>query len=215
MQPRSLCINREQGFTLIELLVGLLLFGVVGMSLVSFATGSFRNLGIQNRASSAGNELRHAIDLLATELRMSGSVSPYLVGNTASTVTCSGALAVTSTTVKFLVVNDDASSTTSGVKAYYVGYKYDAAKKELLRGEINKTVLTNCTLPVGDPTSATYAHVIAENVEKIDNDNNGTLDNPFSMASNVLTVHLGIKVEGSGGETSTDNIVTQVFVRTN
>lgn len=211
----SLELKQESAFTLLELLVGMMIFGIVSMGIATFAGGALRNLGTQNRVSHSGAELRQALALLSTELRMSGSVSPYLVGTSAGAVTCTGSLAVTSTSIKFVVVNDDSSSSTNGLKAYYVGYKYDPSSKQLLRGEIAKAGVSDCSLPAGDPTSSTYAKPIAENVVQFDADGNGSLDAAFALSSDVLSVKLGIEIEGAGGEKATDYTSTKIYVRLN
>ena len=179
-------LRQEHGFTLAEMLVSLGMFAVLGMSFISFSTSALHTLSSEDRAALATQELRSAEQLMSSEYRMSSSISPYIVGTTSSVVTCTSALAVTATTVKFLVVQDETATSTSGIQPYYVGYKYDSATKQLLRGEIPGTSITNCTPPAGDPTSSTYAKVVAENVVQIDADGNGSIDSPFVVNGNAI-----------------------------
>lgn len=207
-------ISSSRGFTLPEVLVGVLLLAIVSLTVASFSTSVLRRAGTETKVSSASMELKSALSLLSSELRSSATISPYLMGSTPSTVTCGSAFAVTSTTVKFLAVEDDSAASTSGLAPYYIGYKYDSATNQLLRGEIVGPTTTACTLPSGDPTSVTYAKVVARDVTQIDADHNGTLDNVFVLNGNLLTINLGIKLNSSGTSTVTFGPQTQIYVRT-
>ena len=203
--------HKSSGFTLIELLVSMVMFSVVSLGFISFISNTFRKLSLETRTSAAAQELKNAVNLLSNEFRISAVVSPYLPGNTPATVTCSAARTVTSTSLRFLVSHDE--SVSYGLHPYYVGYIYDAASRELRRGEISSVAVTNCTLPVGDPTSATYATVIARDVVQIDADGNGVLDPIFSLSGNQLTVNLKISLTGPGGWKSKQNVSARIFER--
>ena len=207
-------IKGMRGFTLTEMLVGVLLLSIVSVTVASFSNSVLRRAGTETKVSSAAMELKSALSLMSSEIRSSATISPYLMGISPGTVTCTAAFAVTSTTVKFLAVEDDSSATSSGLSPYYVGYKYDATNNQLLRGEIAAPSTTACTLPSGDPTSSTYAKVIARDVTQIDANHDGTLDTVFSMSGNLLTVNLGIKLNSSGTTTVTYGPQTQIYVRT-
>lgn len=207
-------IKNQKGFTLTELLVSIGIFASVSAAIMTFAGKSFENLSMENRASSAALELQNALALISTELRMSGAASPYLPGTTLSLTKCTSALAVTATTIKFLVTQDE-SAGSYGIKKYYVGYKYDAVNKQLLRGEIVSTSIYNCTVPLGDPTSNVYAKVIADNIVQIDSNSNGVLDSVFTLSGNSLVINLGIEIDGKNGMKTSQDASTQIYLRTN
>jgi len=202
-----------QGFSLAELLVALLIFGVVGMAAVSICGSALRDLGTESRMTMKSLQLNQALGLLSNELRMSSNLSPYLPGNNASLSNCAASVAVTATTMKFFVVEDDSTATTtSGIKPYYVGYKYDASAKQLLRGEIPVDSLISCVVP-GDPTSATYAKPLANHVVAIDSDDNGTVDPAFAKSGAMFTVSLGVSASVANQGTKQQKLPTKVFER--
>lgn len=207
-------LTNRSGFTLPEVLVGIFLLSIVGLAVASYSNEVLRRAGQEAKLATAAMELRNGLSLMSSELRASASISPYLVGSDPSLVTCNSALAVTSTTVKFMKVEDDAGSTSSGLKAYYVGYKYDSATGELLRGEIAATTVTSCIVPSGDPTSSTVAKTIANNLTQIDEDGNSVLDSVFSISGNILTVRLGVSLNSSGSTTVSHMPRTRIFLRT-
>lgn len=207
--------TKQKGFTLPELLVGVTLFGVVGLGLLNFVNDALRSLSVESRAALAALELNNTMGLISSELRMSSSVSPYLVGNDETVVTCSNALAISSTSIRFLVVEDDPSSATSGLQPYYVGYIYNSATKELRRGEIAGTTVTNCTLPAGNPTSNSISQLLAENIVPVDINDDGT-DEPlfnYDATTGTLTLTLGVEVK-SGKRTVVQAARTRINLRT-
>jgi len=205
-------VKQKTGFGITELLVSLFIFSFVMLSLSSFSNLTFANLGVENRASAAARELKNAMELLSSELRMSSAVSPYLPGDIPATVNCSSQIVATATSIKFLVVHDD-SDGDSGIQPYYVGYVYDPAKQQLLRGEIAKLSSTNCTLPAGDPTSSNYARVIADRVYQWDSNKDGSDEPIFQYSSKVLTVNILTKATGSNGTKIDQGITTKIFTR--
>lgn len=209
--------RRQLGFTLTEVLVGISLFSIISLGLGKYLTQTFRRVGTENRSMLASMELRNAVNLLAGELRMAGSVSPYLPGDDPTLVTCSASIAVTPTTLRFLVVHDDATGG-SGLRPYYVGYRYDALTKQLLRGEIVSASSTSCSIPAGDPTAAGTAQVLADNVVAVDFDGNGTTESVFSYSAPNLTLTLGTDVDSHEGTVAapknvSQKVRTQIFVR--
>lgn len=203
----------ERALTIMELLVGISLFGVISLAFVAFSSSALRQMSLESRATSKVGELKNALSLLSSEVRMSKSISPYIVGTSSSNVTCSSAFSVSANIVRFLVVEDDSAAGLGGMQAYYVGYSYEASTQRLLRGEIAKATTLDCTLPAGDPTSSSYAQVLAEGVERIDSDNDGTLDDVFSLAGNVLSVRLGVVVDAQNGLKITHQLPIQVGIR--
>lgn len=208
-------MRSHRGFTLVELMVSLGLFGIIALAMTSFTSQALQTVGVESRVSLASLEAKNAVAILGSELRMSSSVSPYIPGNVPSLTKCSGSVSVTSTTLKFLVTQDDESAVAaSGIRSYYVGYKYDSATGKLLRGEIQGSSTTSCTLPVGDPTSATYAKPLADRVVQIDADNDGTLDPLFSLSGEVLTISIGVEVpRPAGGTSAIQQFVSKAFLR--
>ena len=204
----------QAGTTLVELLVGLSLASIGSLAMVSFLTSAMRSSSAEVRASKASMELRNAINILASEARMSSSVSPYLVGDNAVVVTCTGSVAVTSTTVRFLVTEDDPAAP-SGMTSYLVGYRYDPSTRRLIRGEIPRSSFTSCALPAGDPTDGTNGRTIAENVVAVDGDNNGSVDPVFVLSGNRLTVNLGVRVAVDNDRVVLQSQDTRVYFRTN
>ncbi len=205
--------NYEGGFTLTELLVSMGIFSVVGLAMVSFASRSFRILGVETKASEAAAELRSGLALLSTELRMSTSVSPYLVGNVEAVVDCSAQVSISGNTVRFLVTEDDESGSSSGMTAYYVGYKYDSASGELMRGEVEAPSVFNCTLPAGDPLASGYAKTLARKVVLIDSDGDGDVEPAFAHSGSSLVVNLGVEVQSPDGRTIQQPTSTRVQFR--
>jgi hypothetical protein len=199
---------------MVELLVSLGMFSVIGAGFLMFVGSAAKTTAIENRASLASQELKNALKLLATEVKMSSVISPYLVGNTAATVTCSSAVAVTSTTLKFVVVQDEVAAATFGIQPYYVGYLYDSTSRRLLRGEIAGTTTTSCTLPAGDPTTTTYTQVLAENVVQIDGNGDGVVDPAFTTSGNSILINLGTSVTGGDGLQIIQNFPMTIYRRT-
>lgn len=207
--------NAERGFTLAELLVGFMLFGVVALAMVSFSTQVIYDVGLENRATLNNLDLRNALELMKAEARMSSSLSPYLPGNVSAMSNCPSLVQVTATTVKFLVVDDDATATgLSGMRPYYVGYRYDSATKQLYRGEAAMSSVTSCPA-VGstDPSASPLAKVLVRNVSQVDSDGNGVLDTVFSYSGGVLTVHLGSKAKDQKKRLTAQDQSTKIFLR--
>jgi len=199
---------------MVELLVAMFLFGVFGLSAVSLASSAFRDLGIESNLNLAALELNRALGLLSSELRMSSTLSPYLPGNNAALSDCSSAVAVTATTIKFFVVEDDpGASTTSGVQAYYVGYKYDSASQQLLRGEISVNSLTNCAVPATDPTTSAYAKPLAGRVVPVDTNSDGVAEAAFVRTGSTIAVNLGVSARGAAQLSKLQKLPTQAFSR--
>ena len=121
---------------------------------------------------------------------------------------------MTSTKLKFLTVQDETAPSTSGVQPYYVGYWYDSATKRLLRGEIAGTTISNCTLPVGDPTTSAIAQVLVENVVPIDGNLDGTIDPVFSTSGNSVLVNLGVQTTGTDGASIVQPMPITILRRT-
>lgn len=190
------------------------LFGIVGLSLVAVSTSSLRDLSLESRATLESFELKRGLALLASELRMSSFLSPYLPGTTATASDCSAAVEVDNNTVTFFVSLDESGvNTTGGLRPYYVGYRYDPTQRQLLRGEIPVTGLFSCNTDVGDPTAPTVARPVASNVVPIDGDNDGDLDAPFAWAAGMLVVNLGTRVESGGTHVKVQNFSTRIFGR--
>ena len=206
-------LYREQkGFTLAELLVSISLFSIFGLATATMMSTTLQRLGIESRATMANQELQNAVNLLASEVRMSSTVSPYLMGDDPDTVRCSAQFSVAANSMSFLVVHDDGSGA-NGLRAYHVGYVYDAGTKELRRGQIAASASGSCVLPGGDPTSSSTAQVLAKDIVRIDTDGDGVLEPAFSYSEPKLTLNLGIEIEGAGGVTVTQPINTEIVAR--
>lgn len=189
------------------------LFTVVGAAVTGYSVDTLKRVGLEARAALASQEVNNAFNLMKSELRMAAAISPYNVGTNASVVTCTAQLAVTSTTVRFLMTHDDATAP-SGITSYYVGYQYDAAAKILYRGEVSGTTTVACTLPGTDPLSVGVRQVLARNVVQIDADNNGTIDPVFSFTSPRLLVNLGMQVDGPTGLSILQKVSDAIQTRT-
>ncbi len=200
----------HNGFTLIEMIVGLVIFSVVSLGLATFIEETYRRLGLESRAITAGQELRNAIGLLSSEIKGSASVSPYFAGNDPALVSCNAALAVTANSVKFLVAEDDGTNG-NGLQVYYVGYIYDSSTKELRRGEVVSGSTTSCVVPGTDPLSS--SSVIASDIEQVDNDGNGVPDAVFSLNGSAVRVNLGINVKALDDAVIAQNLSTDILVR--
>ncbi len=205
-------IQNEQGVGVAELLVGVFIFSIIILAISSFANLTFTNLGLENRASASSRELRNALALMSSELRMGSSVSPYLPGDDPAIINCLSQISTSSTSIRFLVIHDDISAT-SGIQPYYVGYSYDATKKQLLRGEIPGISITNCALPPGDPLSSAYARVVADRVYTYDNNGDGADESVFSYANGTLNVNLAVRVAAQNGTQRTQGVTTRIFTR--
>jgi type II secretory pathway pseudopilin PulG len=204
-----------RGFTLAELLVGFMLFGVVALSMVSFSTQVIYDVGLENRATLNNLDLRNGLELMKAEARMSSTLSPYLPGTISAMSKCPSLVQVTATTVKFLVVDDDVTSIgMSGIRPYYVGYRYDQATMQLYRGEIAISSITSCpVVTMLDPTSTTISKVLVKNVSRVDSDNNGALDPVFAYTGGVLTVRLGSKGKDQRKRLNAQDQSTKIFLR--
>lgn len=205
-------VRRQFGFSLIELMVSLTIFSVVSMAVTGYIIDTMRRVGLEARASLASQELNNAFDLMQSEIRMAGAVSPYNVGTDPTIVTCGAQLAVTPNTVRFLITHDS-STGTSGMQIYYVGYQFDSATNTLYRGEVTGVSTTACTLPATDPLSAGTRQILARNVIAIDADNDGTIDPVFSFTSPRLQVNLGVQVTGQSGLTITQKVSDAIVSR--
>ena len=206
--------HQQRGFTLIEMMVGLGMFSVLAFGMASVSSSVLRDIAVEGRASNATQGLKGALELLSTEMRMSSSVSPYLVGTSAAAVTCSGAFNLSTTQLRFMVVQDESTASTSGLQPYYVGYRYDAATKRLLRGEIPGTTISSCTVPAGDPASSTYATVLAEHIVQVDGDGDGTVDAAFTGSASTININLGVEIEGPNGVNLVQPVPISIMRRT-
>lgn len=204
--------EEDKGFGVAELLVSVTIFGIALLAIGSFTNLTFANLGAENRASSSMRELRSAISLMSAELRMSSNISPYLPGDTPASVNCTAQITADATNIRFLVVHDDAS-VAGGIQPYYVGYTYDAVNRRLLRGEIPGVTITGCGLPAGDPTTITYARVVADRVFPWDADGNGADDPVFAYSAGILTVNLSVQVTGAQNAARFQGLSTKIFAR--
>ena len=193
-------------------MVSITIFSVVSAGVVTYITDSLRRLSVETKAALSAQELKNAISLMQSEMRMSSSVSPYNVGVDPTIVTCSAQFVTTPTTVRFLVSHDDPSGT-SGSQVYYVGYEYSAATQTLYRGEVAGVSATSCTLPLGDPLASATKKVLATKVVSIDADNDGTADNAFTRSGNQFIVHLGAQVTGPGGMSVTQPVTDTILTR--
>lgn len=207
--------KNQKGLTIVDMMVGLAMFGIISVAIMGFASKAFRTLGLESKGSDRSRELRAAMNAIASEVRMSSVVSPYLPGNNSALVNCTSLFSVTANTIKFLVVHDDEISALSGLQPYYVGYKYDSTTGSVLRGEIPATSISACTLPAGDPTAAPYAMTIASNISPVDSNNDGLSEPFFSYLGGQLTINGGIKVVSNDGSEINQEISTQVLVRAN
>lgn len=206
--------KKDAGYTLLELLVTLSIFSVISLAIVGFMGDAFNRINLENRASLHSVELRNALNLIASELRMSSSISPYIPGMDTSLLQCSSFITVSSDTLKFLVTHDD-SSGDGGVIATYVGYIYDGAKQELRRAEVELASIGSCMLPSEDPLEDIVTTVVARNLVAADSDNNGAIDPIFNLSGNVLTVSLGYEEIGPSNQTLRQSYRTQIIVRAN
>ncbi len=206
--------GEASGFTLLELLVAMALFSLIGLSVLTLSSSVLHDMGTESRMVSESMELSRALGLLSSELRMSSSLSPYLPGTNSALYKCSGTVLISSYTVKFFVVEEDPTALlTSGIKAYYVGYRYDPINKTLLRGEIALNSIYSCTVPATDPTSSTYAKTLATHVTAIDTNGDGIAETAFAKSGNMLSVNLGVQVNGAGGISKLQKLQTKVFER--
>lgn len=205
--------RHQKGFTLTELLVSLSLFGVVGMSISSFMVDTMRRTSLESKMSRSTQEAQNAIQLATAELRLSSQISPYLPGTNVALSTCASAMTVDSTEIRFIVAHDAASGT-NGLSRYYVGYRYDATTKQLIRGEIATASATTCS-GSGNPTDASNGAVVASNIVRIDADGNGTIDPIFSRAGDLVTINLGVEVKVNSKLTATQSLSTEVLLRSN
>lgn len=195
-----------------ELLVGMGLFTIVSMAAFVVLSQTFRRTGTEGRAAISSLELKNVLQLFATELRLGTAVSPYLPGSNPNAVICATQLAVTPTTVRFLVMHDNAAAP-NGREVNYVGYSYDPATRRLFRGSVPSTNQTGCTLPPNDPLNEANRFVLATNIVRIDGDGNGTIDPMFSLSNGVLNINMGISIGQVEGSPVTQSITSRIFVR--
>jgi|GEM_PF-2759780 len=212
MRSKISFLQKESGFGLPEILVSIFIFGIVLVTVGSFNRLTFGTLGVENRISSSMKELRNAVTLLSTELRMSSSISPYIPGNSPALANCLSNIDASATTVRFMVVHDD-SSASNGIQPYYVGYSYNPATRQLLRGEIPGTSTANCSLPNGDPTAQSVAKVIADNVYPWDSNQDGTSEPIFYYSNGTLEVNLSITASGPKGFKRRQGLSTLIYTR--
>jgi Tfp pilus assembly protein PilW len=205
-------LNHNSGFGLTEALVSVFIFGLVLLSISSFNTLTFGNLGLENKISASVREARNAINLLSTELRMSSTMSPYIPGNSPALVDCADFIEASNNMIKFLVVHDDYTAT-NGIQPYYVGYLYDSDSKTLLRGEIPAPTTTTCSIPAGDPTSQQHAKIVAQRVSPTDIDDNGVIEPIFHFSDGVLNINLEVAAFGPGILFRAQKISTRVYTR--
>lgn len=204
--------SRERGASLIEMLVGVAIFSLVGVALMGISSRSLNDLGLESRATLETFELKRGLGLLAAELRMSSMLSPYLPGTNDAAARCAQSVSVSARTVSFLVAFDDGAAA-GGMRPYYVGYRFDPATGQLLRGEIPAPGIFTCTLPAGDPTAAPYARPLAANVEELDSNGDGAAESAFAWSNGVLSVNLGSRVDGAGQVSKRQAFSTRAFGR--
>ncbi len=202
----------QRGFSIAEMLVAMSIFAVFGLSVTVFMAQTMNQLSVQSRATLAAQEAQNAMSLIAAELRMSGRVSPYIPGNDAAVVNCTTTTVIAANSIKFLVVHDDVSSP-NGIRAYYVGYVFNAATGQLSRGEVLSSSTSLCSVPGTDPTNATVARTIADNIVAVDIDHNGSNESVFSLAGSVLNINFGVQISGARGVKTTQALHTEVKIR--
>jgi prepilin-type N-terminal cleavage/methylation domain-containing protein len=202
----------QKGFTLVELLVGLAIFSTLSLGVVTVLSQIFGRLAAETRAASAAAEMANIGNLLGTELRLGAAVSPYLPGTNTALSVCSSAVSVTSTTLRFLLVHDDATAT-NGRRVLYVGYQYNSGTGQLLRGAVQAPSIMGCTLPAADPLAAGTAFVILDNVTQIDGDGNGSIDPVFALSTSVLTFNLGVTIPQRDGSNIRQKYSTKFLMR--
>lgn len=207
-------MGAQRGTTLMETLVAMAMFSIIGIGLVGVSTSSLRDLSLDSRTTLETFELKRGLELLATELRMSSMLSPYLPGTVESASNCASAVHVTPRTIRFFVAVDEPSAAgTGGLQPYYVGYRYDPVAKQLLRGEIGVNSLFSCDVTVGDPTSATLTRPIAADVVELDTNGDGVVEDAFRWSNGELTVTLGTRITGAGDRVKERPFSTRVFGR--
>lgn len=206
-------MRNQRGFTLAELLVSISLFGAVGFGISSFMVDTMRRTSLENRISLATQEAQNAMQLLIAELRLSSQLSPYLPGTNVALTNCVSSIATTSTSINFIAAHDDTSGV-NGLARYMVGYRYDSAKKQLIRGEVSTSSASSCTAS-GNPTDSSNGATVASNIVQVDADNNGTIDPMFSKSGDLITITLGVEVAISSSFKSTQILSSEVLLRTN
>lgn len=204
--------SNQTGSSLTEILVSLLMLGFVSSGIASLMTSTYQSLGREYRLAQATENVRLALHVLTSELRMASTVSPYYPGLISSAINCSGSMSVDSNTIEFLLSHDDQAGV-GGVTPYYIGYKYEPALGRLSRGEVTATSTSACIVPVADPLSIDNLSPIANNVVQVDFNNDGTLEPIFSLAGSVITITLGIEVKGIGDQLVTQPMQAQVELR--
>lgn len=212
MSNNQVSSKQEAGFGLPEILVSIFIFGIILITVGSFNRMTFGTLGVESRISSSMKELRNAVTLLSTELRMSSSISPYIPGNSPAIANCLNNVDASALSVRFMVVHDD-SSAANGIQPYYVGYAYNPATRQLLRGEIPGNTTSNCSVPNGDPTASNVAKVIADHVYPWDSNEDGVLEPIFYYSNGILQVNLAITASGPKGFDRRQGIRTLIYTR--
>jgi len=158
--------SRARGVSLPEVLVSISLFGIVTAIVANALIPSLRRMSLDSRMSEATGNLRNGVATLLAELRMSNSVAPYLLRTDTEGIGCSQNLKIDTDgkSMRFFT-SHDSSSGSQGREIYYVGYRYDATKKMMYRGEVTMPDdLCDPTTAPSDPLSTANAAPMVKNI---------------------------------------------------
>lgn len=201
MRNTNQSFHSRRGFTLFELLASISIFGFVSAGAAFTMMRSISDVTDESRLLGTSLEAERALNLLTSELRMSGVSSPYLAAESSSSILCRNRTDIQPNSITFLVVHDDESSD-YGRSAKVVRYEYNAAKKQLLRGENeSKQFLQGCSqavagsVPLEVPANAMFA--VAGNMIPA----NGA--DIFAKTNGAVQISVELELYRSGGAKTT------------
>lgn len=197
------------GFTVIELVVGIGMLAIV-MSIVAQGLHPvMRQLGYQTRADQVNNNLKHVIQVISSEVKLSGRMNPYLYSRDLATENsaCDQYPQASSdgNQLRFPITLDSESGQ-NGRTSYLVGYRYDESRHRIFRGQV---ALPNhsCENLTQDPFAA--EQIFAEDIHLA---NGGS--SFFIVSTNKMQVSLNLlgKVE-TNYRTTDMPVVTTISLR--
>jgi competence protein ComGF len=191
-------VKNSQAYTLMEMLVAVVLLGVTILSIASATSSAYSTLSFETQAAESSMQARYILHSLLAEVRMAGILSPYFGGINSALEMCPNQVEISTdgNDIRFFVSHDSVSQSAGrGQQLWYVGYRFNPAKNELVRGQIlmnnppSRQSDGTCNTPATDPLNSALLMTSRIRAPEI---NNGKV---FTIENNALSIAFQIEVK--------------------